>query len=137
MSFKSDKPSLIYNKYDLIEIKLPPSSRQGEWGSWFATECYKSLDIRIRNAGLNYDKTKHKWNVQFRNRYTEKIYFSYEVYDSKPSDPRSTNRKDLESNGISYGNRDFPMNNGSSIYVYVDEVRFKKDGIQEYYNCDK
>lgn len=120
-----------------FEIKLEESINQGDWGPWNQTDCYKGLDFRVKNRGKNYDGTKYKWSVQFRNRYYNKIYFSYEVYDNRPSNPRTTNRTDLDHNETSSGYQDFYMQNGSSIYVYVSKVRFKKDGLQDYYNCDK
>ena len=120
-----------------IKIKLEESINQGDWGPWKETNCYKDLDFRVKNRGKNYDGTKTKWSVQFRNRYYDKIFFSYEVYDRIPSNPRTTNRTDLDSQKISSGYRDFYMQNGNSIYVYVDKVRFKTDGLQDYYNCDK
>lgn len=120
-----------------VEIELEEPFNQSDWGPWNQTDCYKGLDFRVKNRGKNYDGTKYKWSVQFRNRYYDKIYFSYEVYNNRPSNPRTTNRTDLDHNKISSGYRDFYMQNGSSIFVYVDKVRFKKDGLQDYYNCDK
>jgi hypothetical protein len=123
--------------YKTIEIKLEGSIKQGDWGPWNQTSCYKGLDFRVMNRGQTYDKKKYIWSVQFRNRYNEKIYFSYEVFDSKPSSPRTTNRTNLDPDKTSDGYRDFYMQNGSSIYVYIDDVRFNKDGLQEFYDCDK
>lgn len=120
-----------------IEIPVNESMAPNDWGSWTSSNCYRYLDFRVKNRGQNYDKTKYKWGVQFKNRYNEKIYFSYEVYDSRPNNPRTTNRMDVKSGAQSDGMRDFYMKSGSSIYVYVDKVRFGKDGLQEYYKCDK
>lgn len=113
------------------------SISQGDWGNWRETDCFKGLYFRVKNRGKNYDGTKYKWSVQFRNRYYDKIHFNYEVYDNKPSSPSTSNRLSLEYNQESDGYRDFYMNNGSSIYVYVDKVRFVKDGFQDYSPCDK
>lgn len=123
---------------DFIKIELPASevTLQDGWGRWHETSCYKGLDYRVKNKGQASDG-RYKWGVQFQNRYYEKIYFSYEVYDSRPYNPRSTNRTDLQPDEISSGYRDFYMNSGNSIYVYVDNVRFGRDGLQDYYSCDK
>lgn len=134
MSFTFDNDII---EPSVIEVKIDENMYQGGWDSWKQTSCYKGLDFRVKNKGKNYDGTKTKWGVQFRNRYNDKIYFSYEVYDSQPSTPRAANRTDLRSNDISSGNRDFYMSNANSIYVYVDSVRFNKDGSQGYYGCDK
>ncbi len=119
------------------ETYLESLMQSGDWGYWQTTDCYRYLRFRVKYRGENYDGTKHKWAVQFDNQYSEKIYFSWEVYDSKPYSPRSTNRTDLDPNETSDGIRDYYMANSSSIYIYVDKVRFGKDGLQEYYGCDR
>lgn len=122
---------------DVIKIELDETLMQGDWGPWSQTSCFRGLDFRVKYRGENYDGTSHKWSVQFRNRYQNKIFFNYEVYNSRPSSPRTTNRMDLSSGAESSGYRDFYMNNSQSIYVYVDKVRFTSDGLQDYYDCDK
>lgn len=111
--------------------------QSGDWGYWQTTDCYRYLRFRVKYRGKNYDGSKHIWGVQFDNQYSDKIYFSWEVYDSQPSSPRSTNRTDLDPNETSDGIRDYYMANGNSIYIYVDKVRFGKDGLQDYYSCDR
>lgn len=46
-------------------------------------------------------------------------------------------RTDLNAGNLGSVNRDFYMKNGSSAYVYVEKVRFGRDGSQAYYNCDR
>lgn len=117
-------------------IEIPIEAEAGQWGTWKTTSCYGGIDFRVEHRGETYSG-KHKWGVQFKNRYREKIHFNFEVYDSAPSNPRTTNRTDLDSSEESSGYRDFYMNNGNSIYVYVDKVRFGRDGLQDYYSCDR
>lgn len=120
-----------------LKIDFPNDVNQSEWSTWRETSCYKGLDFRVKNRGKNYNGTKFNWGVQFRNRYQDRIYFSYEVYDDIPSNPRTTNRTDIRSGEMTDGYRDFYMQNGNSIYVFVDKVRFERDGLQDYYDCDK
>ena len=107
------------------------------WGSRQSTSCYKGLDFRVKLRGKNYDGSKHIWGVQFRNRYNDVIHFSYEVYNREPNNARTTHRTDLKPGALSSGVSDFYMENSNSIYVFVDSVRFIKDGLQPYYECDK
>jgi hypothetical protein len=122
---------------EMTKLTVKENTESNNWGPWKQTDCYRGLDFRVKKRGPNYDNTKYIWAVQFRNRYDDKIHFNYEVYDSRPSSPRTTNRTDLSPNETSSGYRDFYMHNGNSIYVYVDRVRLGKDGLQDYYNCDK
>lgn len=130
------QPSEEKASTDALLIEIPIEAETGQWGTWKTTSCYGGIDFRVEYRGENYSGS-HKWGVQFKNRYREKIHFNFEVYDNAPSNPRTTNRTDLDSSEESSGYRDFYMNNGNSIYVYVDKVRFGRDGLQDYYSCDR
>ena len=83
------------------------------------------------------DKVFFKYILSIRNRYNDVIHFSYEVYNREPNNARTTHRTDLKPGALSSGVSDFYMENSNSIYVFVDSVRFIKDGLQPYYECDK
>ncbi len=91
----------------LLKIELPTDVDDQGWGSWNTTDCLRGLDFRVRNDGYNKYAKKYRWSIQFRNRYKEKIHFSYkavapsEKYEIRRSG-RTTDR--LHING-DYGTR--------------------------------
>ena len=65
------------------------------------------------------------------------LIFSNTSAGNVPNNARTTHRTDLKPGALSNGVSDFYMENSNSIYVFVDSVRFIKDGLQPYYECDK
>ncbi len=126
----------------VLKIDLPTEVDAQGWGSWNTTDCLRGLDFRVRNDGYNKYAKKYRWSIQFRNRYKEKIHFSYkavapsEKYEIRRSG-RTTDR--LHING-DYGTRGsyYLVKSSNSIYVYVNRIRIgPKDYGSDYYKCDK
>lgn len=96
-----------------------------DWGQW-TQGGFSGLDYRVRCEG--YNNYSYKWNVQFRNRYKDKIHFGWEISDNNAPVTRTTNRTTLSSGGISdigFGKSlNTSCGSGNAIYVYVDSVRF-------------
>ena len=63
----------------LLKIDLPTEVDAQGWGSWNTTDCLRGLDFRVKNGGDNKYAKKYRWSIQFRNRYKEKIHFSYKA----------------------------------------------------------
>jgi hypothetical protein len=126
----------------LLKIDLPTDVDAQGWGSWNTTDCLRGLDFRVRNDGYNKYAKKYRWSIQFRNRYKEKIHFSYKaVAPSERSEIRRSGRTTdrLHING-DYGKRSsyYLVKSSNSIYVYVNRIRIgPKDYGSGYYNCDK
>lgn len=145
MSFTSET-----NRYEnsnegselLLKIDLPTEVDEQGWGSWNTTDCLRGLDFRVRNDGYNKYAKKYRWSIQFRNRYKQKIHFSYkavapsEKYEIRRSG-RTTDRLHVNAN---YGTRGsyYLVKSSNSIYVYVNRIRIgPKDYGSDYYKCDK
>lgn len=140
ISFSFTNKKTEINKTNLIKINLE-NNEQG-WGSWNTTDCFRGLDFRVKNDGYNKYAKKYRWSIEFRNRYKEKIHFSYkavapsEKYEIRKSG-RTTDRLHVNGN---YGKRGsyYLVKSGSSIYVYVNRVRIgAKDYGYDYSDCDK
>lgn len=132
-----------FNESNFIKIEIPLSDiKLRDWGSWNTTDCLRGLDFRVRNDGYNKYAKKYRWSIQFRNRYRERIHFSYkavspnEKYEIRKSG-RTTDRLHIEGNNGTRGSY-YLVKSGSSIYVYVNRIRIgAKDYGYDYYNCDK
>lgn len=126
----------------LLKIDLPKDTDAQGWGSWNTTDCLRGLDFRVRNDGYNKYAKKYRWSIQFRNRYKEKIHFSYKaVAPSEQNEIRRSGRTTdrLHING-NYGTRGsyYLVKSKNSIYVYVNRIRIgPKDYVSDYYKCDK
>ena len=104
-----------------------------DWGRWTNSSCYKGLDFRVKTKYDSYSG-KYEVKVDFRNRYYEKIWFTFEV--SGGSYTSSNNRTDVNGSDSKdlYVGSSFTS---SQIYITINKVRFVKDGLQEYYRCDQ
>ncbi|ARV14318.1 hypothetical protein [Polaribacter sp. SA4-12] len=140
MSFTVNEEKIASDDYLKIEIPLTEIDSQG-WGNWNTTDCLRGLDFRVKNDGYNKYAKKYRWSIQFRNRYKQKIHFSYkavspnEKYEIKQSG-KTTDRIHVDGNNGTKGSY-YLVKSGSSIYVYVNKIRIgAKDYGYDYYNCD-
>ena len=142
MSFTS-KEIEPFPESEFIKIEIPTDNITSQgWGYWNTTDCLRGLDFRVRNDGYNKYAKKYRWSIQFRNRYREKIHFSYkavspnEKYEIRRSG-RTTDRLHVNGNN---GTRSsyYLVKSGSSIYVYINRIRIgEKDYGSDYIDCDK
>lgn len=141
MSFTIKEEKLKNNNDVKIETLINKVASQG-WGSWSTTDCLRGLDFRVKNDGYNKYAKKYRWSIEFRNRYRQKIHFSYkavapnEKYEIRSSG-KTTDRLHVSgNNGTSRSY--YLVKSGTSIYVYVNKIRIgAKDYGYDYYNCDK
>lgn len=126
----------------LLKIDLPTEVDAQGWGSWNTTDCLRGLDFRVKNGGYNKYAKKYRWSIQFRNRYKEKIHFSYkavapsERYEIRRSG-KTTDRLHVNGNHGTRGSY-YLVKSSNSIYVFVNRIRIgPKDYGSDYYNCDK
>ncbi|MCI2228121.1 hypothetical protein MC378_03000 [Polaribacter sp. MSW13] len=143
MSFSLKKEKNIDLEFIKMKIPIENIDEQG-WGSWNTTDCLKGLDFRVKNDGYNKYAKKYKWNIEFRNRYREKIHLNYVMVS--PSRKQEIKRSDkakyrvhIDGNSgtykVTYSNL---VNSNSSVYVYINKIRIgAKDYGYDYYNCDK
>ena len=125
----------------LLKIDLSEDVDAQGWGSWNTTSCLKGLEFRVRNGGYNNYAKKYKWYIQFRNRYKEKIYFSYKAVAPSQRHEiarsgKTTDRLHIKGNlGIrkSY----YLVKSSNSIFVYVNRIRIGANDYGDYYTCDQ
>lgn len=114
---------------------------QNSWGAWNTMGCLDGLDYRVKCGEYNRFAKKYSWQVEFRNRYRKDIHFSFTAVEphrkSEIKNSGKTNRRHTvaANGGIERGW--FLIDATSSIYVYVNQVRFGNQDIPgtEYYNC--
>lgn len=123
---------------DLVDIKV---DEQG-WGSWNTTDCLRGLDFRVKNDGYNQYADKYRWSIEFRNRYKEKIHFSYKAVAPSQEQEiknsgKTTDRLHINGNNGTRGSY-YLVPSSNSIYVYVNRIRIgANDYGSGYYDCDK
>ena len=103
-----------------------------DWGSWKSVSCFKGIDFRVKSKKTSYGK--YEMYIEFKNRYRKDIHFTYEIKGGayKNRNNRTTVRAgDVKKiwGGASYTSDYFN--------VYLDRLRFGRDGLQPYANCDK
>lgn len=117
----------------LLGFILPLQSQS--WSSWKTSSCFKGLDYRTKKTDYYESSGKHRWRVQFKSRYKEKIHFSYDIYSSSSDQSNgSFGRTSINPGGTDSDSRN--LKNGDSIYVSVSRVRFGKDYGSDYAECD-
>lgn len=125
----------------LLEIDLEDLDFDQGWSSWRTTDCLRGLDFRVRNDGYNKYADKYRWSIDFRNRYQDKIHFSYKaVAPNKEQEiknsGKTTDRLHVDANGGTRGSY-YLVPSSNSIYVYVNRIRIgPKDYGTDYINCD-
>jgi hypothetical protein len=142
MSFTSMEIENKISKKNDIEVFLEKVEfPQNGWGNWKTTDCFRGLDFRVKKKTSNYSK-RTEWLVQFKNRYNNKINFSYEIVPySKRSEirnsERTTNRIDINANTTERSSHYQYLYESNMVYIHVNKVRFGRDGSQAYSNCDQ
>lgn len=115
---------------------------QPEWSNWTRLDdCFQGIDFRVQKGAYNEYAKKYNWRVQFRNRYQQKVYFSYEVVPYSERNQirqsgKTTNRTSVEANATQSGAHWGLIAESSRLYVLVNSVRFGQDGLQPYAKCD-
>lgn len=105
----------------------------GAYGQWQAVSQWPGLDFRVSNEGFNKFAGQYEWDVEFRNRYTQRIHFSFAL-----AEPNATGNVSLKfRESLNPGEADFIgafefLNSSSGATVWVGEVRFGKDDIGPY-----
>lgn len=109
---------------------------QPRWSEWTTNNCYEGIEWRaLPNGQLD---GKARWKVEFRNNYSNKVWFSYEVSGSS-SVSYTTNRIDLDSReATNAANQfDFLTDNPNRVYVLINKVCFSSSCNGSYYKCDR
>lgn len=110
------------------------SPMQSSYGPWKTTSCFKGLDYCVKRASYNEYNGKYEWLVKFRNRYQEKVNFSFTAKESSVSSARTSNRISIRSGGED--GTWFYLAEANSINVFVDQMRFGEDDFSKYASCD-
>ncbi len=104
------------------------------WGTWGNPhDCADGLDWRIKRTDIEFSG-KTKWEIEFRNKYREKIYFSFGCSES------AENIKVDERYGCKSGeiikSFTFIPSQKNRVYILVKDIRFgEKDYSSPYWVC--
>ncbi len=64
----------------LLVAFLPKlQAQEYRWGAWTQDPCYRGLQFRARYSDYNDSAKKHHWYIQYKNNYTQKFAFTYEL----------------------------------------------------------
>ncbi len=101
------------------------------WGDWKTTNCFRGIDFRVRTQKTS--SGKYEVEVEYRNRYYEAVHFRFDV---KGGNYSSDGRVSIKPNSTykSYAGISFTSD---YVYVYIDKLRFGRDDLSPYANCDK
>ncbi|MGH9903421.1 MAG: hypothetical protein ACRD68_16565 [Pyrinomonadaceae bacterium] len=126
--------SLSYSGPDLLGgDDAVVTAAAGEYGAWRSTGNWSGLDFRVRCVSYNEYARRSEWQAEFRNRYRQKINFSFELTDQGAHNPRLTHRTSVRS-----GDTDWTWKllytpcGGNTISVWVGQVRFGEDDTGPY-----
>jgi hypothetical protein len=102
-----------------------------DWGSWNSISCFKGVDFRVKTKKTSTGTYEAK--LEFRNRYDEKINFTFEAKGG--SFTTGNNRISVSANSTkeTWIGQSFTS---SYFYVNIDRVRFGADS-GPFANCDK
>ena len=100
------------------------------WGEWIPVDHFDKLDYRIRQYPVTEIENTYRCEVEFRNRYPERIVFSFEVVQSNndeelyPTDFFISKGKVLDAQTTDDFASIYTLNYASNISVSVKEVKF-------------
>lgn len=141
--FLSTAASSLHSSSNKIGTIIHSASRIvaiSEWGQWVTCDCYNGLDFRVKRADEGLSNGEFEWKVQFRNRYNEKIYFSFVIVESWRREEirnsgKTTSRINVSANYTETSSHWTFLKETSNVYVHVNNVRFGSDS-GPYVDCD-
>lgn len=111
------------------------SSNNADWGPWRTSSCFKGLDYSLKKNKYNEYAKKHNWTIKFRNRYNEKVSFSYVLKESNVSSAEGSHRTTVLANSEGPGTF-FLLADANSVKTFIDKLRFGNDWGSDYVQCD-
>lgn len=103
-----------------------------DWSYWTSIDCFKGVQFRVKSQKTS--SGKYEAYIEFKNNYNSDIHFNYEI--SGGSYTSRNNRVTVKAGSTykSYAGISFTSN---YFNVYIDKLRFGRDGVQPYAECDK
>lgn len=102
-----------------------------DWGRWTTTSCFKGVDFRVKSKKTS--TGKYEMYLEFRNRYNGDVHFNYEAEGG--SYTTKNNRVTVRA-GETYKTWAGASFTSDYFYISIDRLRFGRDGLQDYANCD-
>ncbi len=133
---------LVFLLLGNTSFRISDGSDSGkDWGEWTQTDCFKKLDFRVRRF-KKLSSGSYEWQVQFRNGYSQKATFNYQIVpyadrERVKKEGAELNRIDVDSNTTESKNHYTYLKEADRVYVYVHLLRFGKDGVGPYAPCDR
>lgn len=107
-------------------------AQSSEWSNWTNIACFKGVQFRVKSQKTS--TGKYEAYLEFKNNYNEKVHFNYEITGGSYSNKNNRVTVNAGSTYKSYSGSSFTSN---YFNVYIDRLRFGKDGLQAYAECDK
>ncbi len=114
-----------------LTINLAQAQSTG-WSNWTSIDCFKGVQFRVKSQKTS--SGKYEAYLEFKNNYNENIHFNYEISGGSYSSRNNRVSVRAGSTYKSYAGTSFTSN---YFNVYVDRLRFGRDGLQPYADCDK
>lgn len=103
----------------------------GDWSPWTTVSGLDGLDFRTCRASFNDNSGAYNWYVEWRNRYSEDIFFDYAVTRTEAAPDFPDGRKGIVGGG--YG-CSWALSSRDDIFIWVDCVHLGQDsGL--FYRC--
>ena len=102
------------------------------WSDWKTTSCFKGVDFRVKSKKTS--TGKYEMYVEFKNRYYKDVHFNYEA---KGGDYTTKNNRVTVKAGEPRKSLTGASFTSDYFDVYLDKLRFERDGHEDYANCEK
>jgi len=113
-----------------------PDYTYSDWSEWQNSSCYKGLDFRTRRFDTRQADGTYEWQVQFRDRYYQKISFDHTL--SEPNVKKETTDRMTVSTMSESSTNYFYLYSTKTCTVWINNVRFGNDDWgSSYYKCDQ
>ncbi|WP_338376167.1 hypothetical protein [uncultured Flavobacterium sp.] len=103
-----------------------------DWSNWTSIACFKGVQFRVKSKKTS--TGKYEAYLEFKNNYNEKVHFNYEITGGSYS---NKNNRVTVNSGSTYKSYSGSSFTSKYFNVYIDRLRFGKDGLQPYADCDK
>lgn len=124
------KNILILLFFSLITFSFTNSPQWTDWGNWNSNNCFSKIDFRVKSNKTS--TGKYEMYVEFKNDYSQDVHFNYEA---KGGTYTTKNNRVTVRAGSTYKTYAGASFTSEYFYINIDKLRFGKDGLQEYANC--
>lgn len=122
--------------YIATPVSISSASSEGEWSEWQSSECYHSLEYRVRyKRPSTLSKNAFEWQLEIKNNYNSTVHFNWQLTEANKINVKTSQRSRLE-NGDFTG-RSYYLNAkpGTDVLVWINKVRFTEFDLGPYQKC--